>query len=698
MKWIDILNQWSNGEYPFYPKRFQGGKDKFLWNTSVLKNNGNTIFKEKYKINKELPVRQNYKAFKEHIQKSKHKYVTSFPNLNGDTILVVPMPRAGKSYATFKDFVDNAPKIQQQEFWKKVATIAEKQMKKFGSVWVSAHGLGVPYLHIRVCSMPKYYFDKDLAKKTYTTSKKLKGGNKQIGGDTYYVVEFEVNNDINIPNKKKTMKSFFDSRNRKKTIITKVYGNKYKNRPLAKKRKGQDFSNREQRTMELKQNLQKGSKFYNMGHRFYSYPYNNLPCKKNHQKYIRLVKPEKLIKDIIAHPNEYIFSDSSLSFYKELNPKINFENYNNLENYETETEIIQFLVTLDPKYVEYYLCFFNEILSPELDRYTLLVKSKKEFIQLLIDKHDSNENSPSDGSSTGGNSSTGSTGSYTVGPNGDGIKKFNGIKFNINSTKYTDDEYASIKFSMHKIIKELRMFYIKKNDFLVEYKSWYLKLEEPIWDESYCNLCIKMENGIPIFDTNMKIIDTNTTKITVLYEIIGSVDYLHKQNFVHMDLKPHNCVKVGDNYKLIDFDTTLSLDDKYNNELNKAGTPVYMNWRVHNLNSKLTRDELIKYDIYSIGIMIWVIFFSNKNPWSNGSTHNTKINVGATLKLMKNLKKSIINGKKVIVNGKITNTNTLTTDNQLISKLIMECIGKLEERPTIQEILEELQKLKNQKN
>jgi hypothetical protein len=164
MKWIDILNRWSNEEYYTYPKRLET-KKRFQWNTSVLTKNGNTIFKEKYKINNELPKKQNYKAFKEHIQKSTNKYVLSFPNLNGDTILVVPMPRAGKNYATLKDFVDNAPKIQQKEFWKKVAKVAEKQMNKFGKVWVSAHGLGVPYLHIRVCSMPKYYFDKELARK-----------------------------------------------------------------------------------------------------------------------------------------------------------------------------------------------------------------------------------------------------------------------------------------------------------------------------------------------------------------------------------------------------------------------------------------------------------------------------------------------------------------------------------------------------
>jgi hypothetical protein len=161
MKWNTILDNWSNENHYNYPKRL---KERFQWNTSVLKNNGNVIFKEKYKINKDLPKQQSHKAFNEHIKKSKNKYVTSFPNLNGDTILVVPIPRSGKNYATLKDFVDNAPKIQQKEFWKKVSKVAEKQMNKFGSVWVSAHGLGVPYLHIRVCSMPKYYFDKDLAK------------------------------------------------------------------------------------------------------------------------------------------------------------------------------------------------------------------------------------------------------------------------------------------------------------------------------------------------------------------------------------------------------------------------------------------------------------------------------------------------------------------------------------------------------
>ena len=70
------------------------------------------------------------------------------------------MPRAGKNYATLKDFCDNAPIIQQKEFWKLVAKIAKREMKKHKKVWVSSHGLGVPYLHVRICQSPKYYFEK----------------------------------------------------------------------------------------------------------------------------------------------------------------------------------------------------------------------------------------------------------------------------------------------------------------------------------------------------------------------------------------------------------------------------------------------------------------------------------------------------------------------------------------------------------
>jgi hypothetical protein len=60
-----------------------------------------------------------------------------------------------------KDFIDNAPEIQQQEFWKKVA---KNFMKEKGKVWISVHGFGVDYTHVRISSIPKYYFNNELKK------------------------------------------------------------------------------------------------------------------------------------------------------------------------------------------------------------------------------------------------------------------------------------------------------------------------------------------------------------------------------------------------------------------------------------------------------------------------------------------------------------------------------------------------------
>ena len=127
-----------------------------------IKNDGNVAFKQKFRTYDQLPEIENKKDFQEHIKNSQNKYVVSFPNLSKDTMLVIPMPVSGKNYATLRDFIDNAPEIQQQEFWKHVAEVAKKFMKKNGKVWISVHGLGVAYTHVRISIIPKYYFVSEL--------------------------------------------------------------------------------------------------------------------------------------------------------------------------------------------------------------------------------------------------------------------------------------------------------------------------------------------------------------------------------------------------------------------------------------------------------------------------------------------------------------------------------------------------------
>ena len=81
----------------------------------------------------------------------------SFYNFSKTTLLVVPKPRKGKDYTTLKQFMDNASTTQQNAFWKKVAGSVKEMLKNHDKVWVSTHGTGVPYLHVRIDTDPKCY-------------------------------------------------------------------------------------------------------------------------------------------------------------------------------------------------------------------------------------------------------------------------------------------------------------------------------------------------------------------------------------------------------------------------------------------------------------------------------------------------------------------------------------------------------------
>ena len=161
MMWSNVLKNWKNG-IPFkYPSNIKG---RFQWNTSVLKNNGNTEYRQSFRVDNNLAQIQSLNEYSEHFKNSKNRYVVTFPNLSGDILLVCPMPMNGKNYATLKDFIDNASLTQQKMLWKKVAIVAKKMMKIHDKVWISVHGLGVDYTHVRISPSPIYYFDNELKK------------------------------------------------------------------------------------------------------------------------------------------------------------------------------------------------------------------------------------------------------------------------------------------------------------------------------------------------------------------------------------------------------------------------------------------------------------------------------------------------------------------------------------------------------
>ncbi len=83
--------------------------------------------------------------------------VISFPNLGGDALLVVPSPVGPlEAYPHLAAFLRRAPATQVRALWRSTA-VAVRETLGSRPCWLSTSGLGVPWLHIRIDTSPKYY-------------------------------------------------------------------------------------------------------------------------------------------------------------------------------------------------------------------------------------------------------------------------------------------------------------------------------------------------------------------------------------------------------------------------------------------------------------------------------------------------------------------------------------------------------------
>ena len=95
-------------------------------------------------------------AFEQHFDGS---LVQTFPSLRGDAQLVVPEP-IGRTdcFGHLLSWIRTADPEQVDALWMAVArAIAQWRSDKRGTLWVSTAGGGVPWLHVRLDSRPKYY-------------------------------------------------------------------------------------------------------------------------------------------------------------------------------------------------------------------------------------------------------------------------------------------------------------------------------------------------------------------------------------------------------------------------------------------------------------------------------------------------------------------------------------------------------------
>lgn len=166
MKWETVLSKWLKGEYPRLSSSIH---EPFIWRTSCLDTQEKNNFEQEFVIEPLLLENNqpNPTDFRKHLDSKKNKkqhHVISFKNLSGDTLLIVPKERVGKNFSSLYYFMKEASDTQQRMFWKQVALEARNQLKHHPNIYISTEGTGVAYLHVRICTYPKYYGNSKLRK------------------------------------------------------------------------------------------------------------------------------------------------------------------------------------------------------------------------------------------------------------------------------------------------------------------------------------------------------------------------------------------------------------------------------------------------------------------------------------------------------------------------------------------------------
>ena len=96
-------------------------------------------------------------AFSEFIENCGAASVIEFQNLRKDARMIVPCDaEPSANYCHLGSFLRSAPHEQIHELWKLIGKVAQEETGQ-SPRWLSTAGAGVPWLHVRLDTTPKYY-------------------------------------------------------------------------------------------------------------------------------------------------------------------------------------------------------------------------------------------------------------------------------------------------------------------------------------------------------------------------------------------------------------------------------------------------------------------------------------------------------------------------------------------------------------
>ncbi|RHZ36563.1 DUF6940 family protein [endosymbiont GvMRE of Glomus versiforme] len=136
-------------------------KSAYFWECPpITKNTLNKPFECVVIKSKSLDgITPNHSPFQKHINDKKNSFTS-----NSGNILIIPLPEKNENneeldYKNLTSFIQNVPDTseQKQTFWQEVAHQLEANLESNNPRWLSTHGLGISWLHVRIDKQPIYY-------------------------------------------------------------------------------------------------------------------------------------------------------------------------------------------------------------------------------------------------------------------------------------------------------------------------------------------------------------------------------------------------------------------------------------------------------------------------------------------------------------------------------------------------------------
>lgn len=157
-RWLEALRDDADARHVLTDALREAPYDAYLWETPVVLPGEEGLEAEMVAIESSALGRAqaNPSSFAQALRGKGR--VATFANLRGDAVLVAPHPQHAPDSAHLAAFVRSAPEEVVDALWMAVGdAVSEWLATRRCPVWVSTSGLAVPWLHVRLDSVPKYY-------------------------------------------------------------------------------------------------------------------------------------------------------------------------------------------------------------------------------------------------------------------------------------------------------------------------------------------------------------------------------------------------------------------------------------------------------------------------------------------------------------------------------------------------------------